>query len=626
MLQLRHYTRVMRRWLWLLLLGIIICSSFTFGISTFVLKPTYQSTALLEVNGPLLSTTTTSSGSDVFSNQALAISDALLITSTDVLQGVAQKLPGVNVHQLSSSVSASPQASSQIIEVRAQANTPTLAATIANTVVAVFMQQQEARVTVPLDSQKAQVSSELATTNAALALAQAQLKSLQASSAPIDAITRQNSTIASYKASYTSLITNQLQLQTQENQAQGALSIAQTALPPSQASSPHVALNTGIAAVMGFLLMVMFVLLLDWLDTSIQTAEDVSTLAQLEALGSLPSSEHPLLPVTSIDTSEVADEAIEQTFMTAVLSGGSNLLRNETSSVMVTALRTEAGSTTVAINLALVLAQSGRRVLLVDANLHHPSLQTIFHASTTYGLTEMLADIHHLDDEMIASWLESWRTDITNLWLLPAGVTAIHQQIPMIQQVQKLRIFTNTLLAKEQSTQADASAAAIDCIIFDTSALSQGADAVTMASVTDYSVLVVDAGKERSDLVRQAGATLQRLGSRVLGVLVNRQTARHRPYFYAGGDHQGLWTADTSLEKRIEELLKKETSSSGNAQSQRETKRPAVLSEQSLPEGVHPASSIVHKERSTEQLETEDLVGSELHNHNHNHNHTHENA
>jgi len=515
----------------------IICSCATFGISKFILKSVYQATSLIQVNGPLVPTNSSSGGNDVFSEQALAVGYSLLITSTDVLQAVAQKVPGVDLTQLQSAVSASPQAGTQIIEVRAQADNPQLAADIANTVVNVFIQMQVDKVIAPLKSQDAKFTQDLLTTSAAINKIQLQLVTLQKSGASPDAIARENNTLVTYQANYNTLLTSEQKLQLQESQANNALSIAQTAIPPDQLSSPHVLLNTIIAAALGLLLMIVFALLLDWLDSSIQTPEDVVRLARLEPLGSVPLSKRPLLLENTADPFEASDGAIEQIFTAMVIGNSLSALSHGQHALLVTGLRMGAGVTTTATNLAISLARSGKRVLLVDANLRQPSLHEIFHCPNARGFADSLADNHQYSDgRTILSQLSFWRTNIPNLWLLPAGSTATHP--PIVQRLQELRMLTNLLLGKTQNITGTMSSNGVEIIIFDAPVLSEGVDAVALASVTDYSVLVVDAGKERNETVSKAAAALKRIGSPVLGVVVNRQTARHRPYFYIDDRYQ----------------------------------------------------------------------------------------
>src|SRR5581483_6375284 len=199
--------------------------------------------------------------------------------------------------------------------------------------------------------------------------------------------------------------------------------------------------------------------------------------------------------------------------------------------LLVTSLHQASGTSTIAAHLALNLAQSGLRVLLVDANLRKPALHQTFHVVNARGLSSSLGDVYVLQKRAteIYSWLQTWTTQVPNLWMLPAGPGSI-APISLLRapELQKL---VNRLL-QDGSEENGSSQKLIDLIIFDTPALLDEADATVLALLCDSSLLVVEAAKERKEALQKANAALQRLGAPVLGVVVNRQKAGHRSYLY----------------------------------------------------------------------------------------------
>ena len=537
-MQLRHYAWVIWHWLWLILLGISICSCATFIISEQA--PTvYQASALIEVNG-----------SDVFSAQALAVTYALQISSTDVLQEAAQKLPGVSISRLEAAVSASPVANTQIIEVRSQSSDPQQAADIANAVAQAFIQVQEAKATAQLQDIANQLAQNLVTAKANADTAQAQLVNLEKSNAPADQTAHQRDILTTDQAHYDALLTNYGQIQLQELSATKSLIQIQTALP-GQPIGSHALLNTAIATAMALLLMTVLALLLDWIDTTVKTPEDVAQLAMLEPLGSVPISKSPLLFPSPWNLPTADNEAVEQAF--AVIGTSYRVLNKSKRAILVTALRPGAGSSTTAFNLAISLAQAGTRVLLVDANLRRPSLHQIFNHPNKRGLVNSLNDVQLLREGNVHAWFSQWATNIPNLWLLPTGPTSFNST--KILSSPRLRILIGWLLRQNHSASGRMIPDLVDIIIFDAPALNDGADTVTLAPVTDGAVVVVQAGKEQSEILNKAGATLQRLGSPVLGVVVNRQSTKHRPYFYTDRYRQNTALVGNSSPKEPEPPL-----------------------------------------------------------------------
>lgn len=521
---LRHYTWVIWHWLWLILLGTSISIGATYEISKHM-TPVYQAIALIQVNS---SSTSADYNSEV-GKQYLAQSEALLVTNDDVLQEVTHKLPGLSLRQLKTAVSDSQLDTTSIIQVRAQADNPRLAADIANEVVNSFIQLQLEKTTARLQNIANQISQEMATAKANINIAQAQLVALQNAHASADKITHQEEILAGDQADYNSLLTNYQNAQQQVFQAPNPLSVAQAAAPPDKPVSPQVVLNTVIAALLGLLLMVILALLLDWIDATIKTPEDVLQLAMLEPLGSVPftkSTPGSAVPLV------VNNESVEEAF--GGICTSFSMLSKGQRSLLVSSVRPGAGASTTAANLAIALAQSGVRVLLVDANLRKPSLHEVFHCPNTKGLASSLQYIpmfHAEQTNQLYTWLSQWSTPIPNLWFLPAGPLPTHPTTLLRRP--ELRMLIAWLLGQHQSISGHAIAGVVDIIIFDTCALGASTDTVALAHVTDGMVLVVEAGKERGETLNKVQTTFQRLGSPILGVVVNRQKAKHRTYFYA---------------------------------------------------------------------------------------------
>lgn len=533
-MQLRHYARVILRWLWLILLGTLLCAGATFVVSKKT-PPVYESSALIQVND-----VGSTGNSGVFNNQAVAVNYALEVTGNDVLQEVSKELPGLTAADLATSVSASPLDNTSLIEVRADAHDAHQAADITNTVAMVFIQQQVAKESAINQSAAAKLSEELVTAKANVDKAQAQLTTLENAQAPQNQIAYQTDILDNYQVNYNTLFASYSQIQLQESLINSSLSIAQSAVPPTTATSPHILLNTVIAAALGLLLTVAFALLLDWLDSTIKTSEDVAQLALLEPLGSIP-----LRPRSWRHRSLAHDSAVKQAFVT--ISTSFKAMSNGKRAVLVTGLRTGSGVSLAASRLAIALTQSGRRVLLVDANLSQPMQHVMFNVLNTRGLTVGLdgIDTSSSQSTLPRGWLKQWVTSVPNLYLLPVGPQIDHAE--PIQLAFRLQVLTERLLRQSSSSSlASLSSDEIDIIIFDAPALDQGPDTIALAPATDCTVLVVEAGKERPEALLRVQATLQRLGSPIVGVVVNRQQAKHRTYYYANHLQQVTVSAETS--------------------------------------------------------------------------------
>jgi len=530
---LSHYASVLLRWLWLIGLTVCICAGSTYAINVFT-APTYEASALVQVHDA--STT----NNNVFTDQALAQSYALLLNRPTVLIAVVKRMPKLTVPQLAATVSDSPLDNTQIIQVRTTAKDPVLAATIANTVVDVFIKIQVDDETTHLKGVATKLYKSLVAAKQNVSADQAQLVALQDAHAPQDRIAHQNDVLSSDQVSYNSLLMNYDQVQQQLLQVSNILTVAQAATPPTIPSSPRTFLNTLVAAALSGLAVIVFILLLDWIDTSIKTSDDIEQLAQINSLGSIPFCKHTTQSLDAINLPLINDNKIKQAFVgistnTLTAGGGKH-------SILVTGLHQKAGASTVAANLAITLAASGLRVLLVDANLHNASLHRVFKSANSSGLTNLFTDNDLFQDgSTIYSWLHQLSTRVPNLYFLPSGPTTA--AIGTLFLSPKMHPFLNSLLQPAQHIAHETPSALVDVILFDSAAL-DNTNTLALASFTDASILVIDAGKEDAMMLRKAYTVLHRLSCTPLGAIINRQKSKHKSYLYTHHSHEFVPTKE----------------------------------------------------------------------------------
>jgi capsular exopolysaccharide synthesis family protein len=158
------------------------------------------------------------------------------------------------------------------------------------------------------------------------------------------------------------------------------------------------------------------------------------------------------------------------------------------------------GKTTVAANLAGSFAESGRRTLLVDADLRNPRLCVLFGVSNSEGLADLLQDQQREPSELFVEVAP-------NLWLLPAGV-AMHGG-PGLLHAQLTHEFFNWLRPR------------FDIVIVDSPPTLAGSDARALAAIADGTVLVVRAGATGPATAIQAKSVLESDGVHLLGVVLN---------------------------------------------------------------------------------------------------------
>ena len=182
--------------------------------------------------------------------------------------------------------------------------------------------------------------------------------------------------------------------------------------------------------------------------------------------------------------------------------------------VMVTSAVPEEGKTTVAFNLAKVLATGGSRVLLIDADLRKPRLHRLIKAKNVRGLTSVVLG------ERAASEVIHAVPEVPNLELITSG--------PLPPNPPELfgKMTFHRLLEEARETY--------DWVLLDTPPVASVTDPVICAGSSDLTLLVVQYGSTRRQVVREAIRLLSRTGVRIAGTLLNKIDIERDHYYYAG--------------------------------------------------------------------------------------------
>jgi non-specific protein-tyrosine kinase len=180
-------------------------------------------------------------------------------------------------------------------------------------------------------------------------------------------------------------------------------------------------------------------------------------------------------------------------------------LDREIKTLLVTSVGPNEGKSLVLANLAITMAESGRQVVVVDCDLRHPSLHSVFGLSDQPGLTTMMLD------ESMAAPVQV--TSAPNVGLVAAGPLP-----PNPAELIGSERFAQVLKAIGERA---------DIVLLDAPPASSVTDATILATRVDGVLLVVDSGRTRRDTARRAHEQLQRVGAHVLGaVLTNVKAER----------------------------------------------------------------------------------------------------
>ncbi|MBP1943287.1 CpsD/CapB family tyrosine-protein kinase [Cytobacillus luteolus] len=181
-------------------------------------------------------------------------------------------------------------------------------------------------------------------------------------------------------------------------------------------------------------------------------------------------------------------------------------------SLIITSPEPGDGKTTTAINLAIVLAQQDKKVLLIDADLRNPSIHHNFLESNNEGLVNVLAKTLALSDAII-------HTQVPNLDILTSG--PIPPNPSELLNSQEMNLIMKEL--KES----------YEYIVYDTPPVLAVTDPQILGNKCDGVVLVTRSGKTRINRANEAKELLEKAQSHLLGVVINGIESKKSPYFYS---------------------------------------------------------------------------------------------
>jgi capsular exopolysaccharide synthesis family protein len=308
--------------------------------------------------------------------------------------------------------------------------------------------------------------------------------------------------------------------------------VVDVARTPTSPIKPNVPRNIEFGIILGLACGIGLSFVLESLDTSIRTIEEIKSISTLPALGTIPlqfantallrkrlkpisvpddESDLPALVTYARPRSEAA-EAYRSLRTSILLSS----FGAPPKVILVTSALPQEGKTTISANSALVLAQRGGRVLLIDADLRRPGINKLFGFHARGGLSTLLSGVDKVEDVMVPS------AEVPNLWIIPAG------PVPP----QPAELLGSTVMKEHLARWRND----FDHIIIDSPPCLTVTDSVVLSPEVDRLILVVRAKKTTKLALRQACELLLQVNARVMGIVLNALTwDSAESYYYYGG-------------------------------------------------------------------------------------------
>ena len=302
--------------------------------------------------------------------------------------------------------------------------------------------------------------------------------------------------------------------------------IINAARVPTSPSEPNIPRNLAFALVLGVISGVGLAFLLENLDNTVRTPEQAQAISGLPSLGMIPlgsksgsrgSTGNRLALTASKEVVETVTQVRPQSQMAESYRAlrTSLLLSNlgaPPKVIMVTSARPQEGKTTTSINTAIVLAQKGVRVLLVDADLRRPSFHKTLGMGPRSGLSNVLTGSANLQQTITTSPI------LPNLFIMPAGTPPPNPA---------------ELLASSNMRDLIVELRALyDHIVIDTPPTLSVTDAVVLSPRADATILVIRSGQTTKPALRRARDILMQVNAHVAGVLLNAVDLTSPDYYY----------------------------------------------------------------------------------------------
>jgi len=475
--------------------------------------PIYRASATLmisEASGPMTDYTS------ILTSERLARTYSELLKKRPVLEEVISNLGlALELADFAGGIVVTLVRDTQLIELSVEHPDPAMAKRLADEIPRVFIRQNEEMQTSRFSASKASLALELERMAADIQATEESIAALRESSSAADQAERTSleANLAQYRSSYSNVLKSYEEIRLAEAKAVDNVVVVEPAQLPEKPVRPRTLLNTALAAVVGLMLAVGTVFLIDYLDDTVKSEEDVAEVMNLSVLGAIGR-----IPGKRLDEKLVSLDGSRSPISEAFRVLRTNLRFCDIDHPFRTLLVTSAGptegkSTTVA-NLGVVMAQAGSSVIVVGSDLRRPLLSKLFRLdSQRGGLTNALMGDQ---DASLNGYLQA--TEVEGLRVLTSGPRPPNpSELLGADRMQRL-----IERLKEEA----------DIVLFDSPPSLVASDAAVLATQVDGVLIVVEVGATRRDMAARGVESLRQVGARVYGAVLNQVSRRQGGYYY----------------------------------------------------------------------------------------------
>jgi capsular exopolysaccharide synthesis family protein len=584
---IKQYMGIIRRWLWLLLLTTLLTSTVAYTVARQQ-PPGYTALARLIV-GPGIDGINPDLNALRTGGQLMQ-TYAELVTTRPFLQGVIDQasLP-LTTNQLERQINVRADETTQILNISVQDLEPERAVTIVNTIANMLVQMSPSGAAGSEQQIRIRMADRIAELEQDAIAIEANVKKLQADleattnpavravleeklSQERTYLSQARQTLASFYNTLRDSFTNQVKI----------IELAAEADPIAS----NLSLTVLMAGLAGLILALVIIVAYEYFNNTIATAEDLALAVDIPLLGAI--AKHK--PLASVERTHPARQAVPDSLVPAALRpmyetrknfvvqalpesrttenyrmlGGKLLLsryrakqmdyrevadnqdeplvatphatvRYPLGSVVFSGVQINEDTSEIPANLAVILAQTGHRVILVDANLHQPTIAQKFGIDDVEGLTTVLMGRTKQAKLIPIDWAP-------NLFVLPSG--------PETSNPFELLVSTRMAnLITELENQAD-------IVLITASPLLSYADSLILASRVDGVIIVMRSGRANREVVRDIVASLHSLDAHIIGAILDYNHAARPSFFARQQGHPAEMETPSELAQKATHLLR----------------------------------------------------------------------
>jgi len=309
------------------------------------------------------------------------------------------------------------------------------------------------------------------------------------------------------------------------------INVVDYAITPRQPVGPQRLLGVSLALLVSIVFGICLAIFLEYFDNTVRSSADVERMLGLPALAIIPSigglTRRRFLPSFRKQTVKSVAEARPE----LLLNGGARSTVAEAYKqlrtsillstagrapklLLITSAKPSEGKTTTAVNTAVSLAQTGARVLIIDADMRRPMVHNIFNIVNAAGLSTALS--RDVNEQDLLSLIEFQKG--SDMHVMTSGPIPPNPAELLASDQMKLMLQT---LAPH-----------FDHIVIDSPPITNVTDGVLLAALVDGVIMVVHGGHSTRDLVRRTKQLLRGVGARIFGVVLNNVKQGDDDYYY----------------------------------------------------------------------------------------------